>query len=215
MIAKFPQKIVVVKFILILCFLFFYSLSCFISFEVGWSIQIQEVLIQAIKCLLKRVWNGFENIPSLVQNVHGNLKRMNFCFEISLIDEIFFFFLEFTWRPIEKYQGCPHVVCKMCSFSFCWICFREFEKNVHSNCYDQNREYNTKQKKEESKILKGKDGRPKNINASFNSLLYYFGQSYFKATIQKAIDRASKVKSKEHRLFFQELIRYTSLVSEN
>ena len=35
--------------------------------------------------------------------------------------------------PIEKFQGCPSMVCRMCWFNFCWNCLQSTEKhNVYS-----------------------------------------------------------------------------------
>ncbi|GFR74165.1 potential E3 ubiquitin-protein ligase ariadne-1 [Elysia marginata] len=36
--------------------------------------------------------------------------------------------------PIEKFHGCPHMVCQMCGFGFCWNCLQSTKKHNVSAC---------------------------------------------------------------------------------
>lgn len=41
-------------------------------------------------------------------------------------------------RPIEKNQGCMHMTCRVCMYSFCWLCLAPYENHGQCNGYLDN-----------------------------------------------------------------------------
>ncbi|XP_065846864.1 probable E3 ubiquitin-protein ligase ARI8 [Euphorbia lathyris] len=41
-------------------------------------------------------------------------------------------------RPIEKNEGCMHMVCRVCLHSFCWLCLAPYDNHMKCNKYSSN-----------------------------------------------------------------------------
>ncbi|KAI3834647.1 hypothetical protein MKX03_005987, partial [Papaver bracteatum] len=96
-----------------------YDVTCECTYSFCWNCT--EEAHHPVECITVEKWN-FKN-SNEAENVTWILAHSKPCPNCK--------------RPIEKNQGCNHMFCSMCKFSFCWICLVSIKNHRSCNGYQR------------------------------------------------------------------------------